>query len=110
MGEQALWLGGDSSWELLVSELVDDGDWVFAPDGTSLPSQAQWQAYYDQIDTLTDPADIRTTLGLGTAGIVLDDPDSWLANAEYISRILESFDRVYGGNRLSSARAWLPIC
>jgi hypothetical protein len=97
MDEQALWLTGDSSWELLVSDLVDVGDWVFAPDGTSLPSQAQWQAYYDQIDTLTDPADIRTTLGLGTAGIVLDDPDSWLANAEYISRILESFDRVYGG-------------
>jgi hypothetical protein len=102
LAEQELWLAGDSSWGLLTpglsGEIPADG-WVFVQDGTDLPSAAQWQDYLDQKASLGDDyGAIRTLLGLGTAAEVLDDPDLWLGNAEYIGRLLDSYQREIGAD------------
>jgi hypothetical protein len=98
MDEQALWLTGESSWSLMMDDLTS-GPWIFVQEDASLPSSAQWQDYLDQKVTLGDDyGAIRSLLGLDPMADVLEDPADWLGNAEYISRLLDSYQSSIGGS------------
>jgi hypothetical protein len=72
-----------------------------------LPSAAQWQDYLDQKvppwGTTTGPFAPSLGLGIRMADVLEDPADLWLGNAEYIGRLLDSYQRQHRG------KTWLTV-